>query len=93
MRVDTFRPNLPIDDPEQFVGREKAIRAFVEAIYQVRSGQPRHLAITGERGVGKSSFLNQVLRIAEGSNVLLGRHRIEHGEPFQFRSQERSGTV
>ncbi len=86
MRLDTFRPNLPIDDPDQFVGRESALKSFFEAISQIQAGQPRHLAITGERGVGKSSFLNQILRMAEGDTVLLDRLGLKAVKAFDFRT-------
>jgi hypothetical protein len=75
---------VPIDDPSQFFGRVKPLESITNSLWQIRAGNPRHIAITGERGVGKSSFLNQVLKIAEGDTQLLDRYGIPYEKDRLF---------
>jgi len=49
-----------------FVGRIDEIRAIERCIFQSINGNPQHFLIQGERGIGKSSLLYYIERIAEG---------------------------
>jgi len=64
-KYNPFRPNSIIN-PGMFVGRIEEIRAIERCIFQTINGNPQHFLIQGERGIGKSSLLYYVERIAEG---------------------------
>lgn len=66
-----FDPNTPINDPQKFAGRKNDIRAAVTAL-----ANNNNILITGERGIGKSSFSNQMLYIGEGDNYLISKANI-----------------
>jgi hypothetical protein len=83
LKVDPFTPNAPIDDPARFAGRETELTAIVDALFQTANGNPHHVAITGARGIGKTSALHMAARIAEGDRSLLDRLGIDTGE-FAF---------
>ena len=64
--IDPFTPDLPIDTWERFSGRSKEIDSVIDSLYQLCHENPKHTIITGDRGIGKSSVLTQVKKIAEG---------------------------
>lgn len=64
--LNPFDPSRPID-PNKFVGRHKEIRELEAALLHTKNDKPRHFLITGERGVGKTSFFDYLRRRA--SNV------------------------
>lgn len=83
--VDPFTPDLPVDNWERFSGRRAEIDSVVDSLYQLANGNPRHTIITGDRGIGKSSLLMQVKRIAEGDFGLLTKLSINPGmEKYDF---------
>src|SRR4051794_35509806 len=92
LKVDPFTPNAPIDDPARFSGRDSELRAIIDALFQTAHGNPHHVAITGARGIGKTSALQMAARIAEGDRVLLERMDIDTGE-FEFRMLPVSHTA
>jgi type II secretory pathway predicted ATPase ExeA len=51
-----FRPGA-IVEPEYFVGRSEEISRFNQYMRNTKDGNPHHLAILGERGIGKTSLL------------------------------------
>jgi predicted KAP-like P-loop ATPase len=57
-----FRPSAPIEDPEMFVGREDQKQLLHRALL----APGRHIALFGQRGVGKTSLLNIVTSELEG---------------------------
>lgn len=79
LKVDPFTPNAPIDDPARFAGRETELTAIVDALFQTANGNPHHVAITGARGIGKTSALHMAARIAQGDTELLDRLGIDTG--------------
>ncbi len=79
--VDPFTPNRPIDDPDRFFGRSDPVNEMIDSLYQVKSGNPKHTIVTGDRGVGKSSLLMQVFLTATGDNRLTDRLAIDRGTP------------
>jgi hypothetical protein len=87
MRIDTnnvvvkmtknpFTPGLPID-PRQFVGRKEELRIFEQSLTQCSYGNPQHLAIMGERGIGKSSLLRKFESIVKAQNCLVVRRDVD----------------
>lgn len=51
--ISPYSPTEPISDLEKLVGRSDALRKAITLIY---SG--RNLVVTGDRGIGKTSFIN-----------------------------------
>lgn len=83
--VDPFTPDLPINSPERFSGRQKEIDSVVDSLFQLINKNPKHTIITGDRGIGKSSVLVQVKNIAEGNIELLHKLNIDPGvENYNF---------
>lgn len=63
--LNPFDPSRPID-PARFIGRVEEIEELEAALSHAKSERPRHFLITGERGVGKTSFLDFIrLRAVE----------------------------
>jgi hypothetical protein len=54
--------------------------AIVDALLQTAHANPHHVAITGARGIGKTSALHIAARIAEGDRLLLERLSIDTGD-------------
>ncbi len=77
--IDPFTPNRPVDDPDRFFGRVEPVTEMIDAVYQVKNGNPKHSIITGDRGVGKSSLLTQVYLTTTGDNRLTDRLNIDRG--------------
>ena len=74
-----FSPRSPINDPEKFAGRKQEIKTG--AIGLVNKS---NVLVTGPRGIGKSSYANQLLYIAQGKNYLLEKCNIELDEPLEY---------
>jgi len=55
--LNPFDPSHPIA-PGRFVGRAKEIGELIAALRHAKKGRPRHFLITGDRGAGKTSFLD-----------------------------------
>lgn len=62
---------FPINEPSKFTGRKQSIKEGVSAIVN-----KNNILITGDRGIGKSSFANQLLYISEGDKFLLDKLNI-----------------
>ena len=67
-----FSPRSPINSPEKFAGRKQEIKTG--AIGLVNNN---NILVTGPRGIGKSSYANQLLYIAQGEVYLLEKCNIE----------------
>lgn len=65
-RVNPFRPNSPVN-PGMFVGRVSELDKLEAALLQTRAGQPANFMLTGERGIGKTSLLDYLKDVADGS--------------------------
>jgi len=58
---------------------------MIDSLFQIKSGNPKHTIVTGDRGVGKSSLLNQIYLTANGDNRLSDRLNIDRGvEKYNF---------
>lgn len=60
----TFSPHQPINEKELFVGRVELITKVIDATYQAG----KHVALFGDRGVGKSSLANSLKSTLVGLN-------------------------
>lgn len=58
---EVFRPSAPVDDLELFAGREKQRSDAIGAVTQIG----RHVALYGERGVGKTSLARVLARVLD----------------------------
>lgn len=65
-KVNPFAPNSPVH-PGMFVGRVAELTRLETALVQTKAGNPSNFMITGERGIGKSSLLNYIKFVAEGT--------------------------
>lgn len=77
--------NQPLDNPNIFAGRENEIFYMVNSLYQTAKGKSKHVFVTGERGIGKSSYAKQIELIANGDRTLVDRINIDtSGHFFNF---------
>ena len=83
-----FEPGRPVS-PVNFKGRRddcKKIIRYIPGI--IKYGAPEHFFITGKRGMGKTSFINYVSRIAEDSfnmvTIQLNYHDLIEVVDFQL---------
>ncbi len=60
-----FTPSAPIDDVRLFADRPDEVLACIEAFFQ----KGRHIALYGERGVGKTSLANVVPKIISNAQL------------------------
>jgi Cdc6-like AAA superfamily ATPase len=67
-KYNPFRPNSPVFKG-MFVGRVNEIKRMDEVLFQTKNGNPTHLMIVGERGIGKSSLLLVANYIAKGDSI------------------------
>jgi len=77
--VDPFTPDIPVSDPTRFSGRRTQVELVVDSLFQLKNGRPTSTIITGDRGIGKSSLLNQAKELAQGDNTLPTRLGIDIG--------------
>ena len=70
-KLNPFRPDKPIDNFDLFAGRRYELSILVRLLYQIRGHNPRHFAALGDRGVGKSSFINQIQSLVDDSSTML----------------------
>lgn len=55
-KYNPFRPNSPAG-PGMFAGRIHELNRIDDSLLRLKEGNPTHLMIVGERGIGKSSLL------------------------------------
>lgn len=65
-RINPFEPGATVS-PGMFVGRSKELNRVIKGFAQTIAGKHENFLIVGERGIGKSSFLNYLRYVAEGS--------------------------
>ncbi len=83
LKTNPFRPGKPITDPELFAGRKEELSLLVDALYQTGTKNANHIIVTGGRGIGKSSLVNQIDRLSGGDKTLLRELDIDAGN-FKF---------
>ena len=65
-KYNPFKPNSPVYTG-MFAGRGKEIERIDEILYQTKHGNPTHILINGERGIGKSSLLLVANHFSKGT--------------------------
>ena len=78
-KPNPFNPTLPAR-PEDFVGREEEIRHFISRLDSAMSGSPMSMAVVGNRGMGKTSFLAKCESLAEAKGCVVIRFSAIEGE-------------
>src|SRR3989338_5213600 len=56
-RFNPFKPNSPVY-MGMFAGRSREIDCIAKALFQTKNGNPAHILLIGERGIGKTSLLS-----------------------------------
>lgn len=64
-KYNPFRPNSTAQ-PAIFTGRSEELDVMEHCLLQTKNANPQHFLIEGERGIGKSSLLNQQFVLASG---------------------------
>lgn len=67
---------MPVD-PEYFGGRVDEQETFKKSLNYSMSGNPHHLAIMGERGIGKSSLLRKFEQLAKERDCMVVRRELD----------------
>jgi hypothetical protein len=78
--LDPFSSDRPVDNPNFFAGRLQEFNEIIQYLYNTAHDFPKHVLITGDRGIGKSSMLRQTRHIAEGTRDLADKLRSEYGD-------------
>lgn len=84
LRANPFRPDKPIDNFEQFAGRAHELTVLIRSMFNTGHGNARHMIVTGPRGIGKSSFINQIHSVTDNGDDVLANLGIDAGG-FRFR--------
>lgn len=77
---NAFQPSKEIDSPERFAGRSQEVRKC----YYALMAEGAHIAIVGNRGIGKTSLARQLIHMATGDNSLLTRLNLPSTERHDF---------
>jgi hypothetical protein len=72
MRFNPFNPQQPAR-PQIFVGREPELDIFEKFLMQTMNGSSMNMAVTGNRGMGKTSMLIKFEDIAKDKGCLVVR--------------------
>lgn len=64
-KYNPFKPNSP-EYSGMFAGRFSEIEAIDAALFQTKNGNPSHLILIGERGIGKTSLVLLAQNFANG---------------------------
>jgi hypothetical protein len=67
---------MPVD-PEYFGGRAQEQDTFETSLRYSIAGNPHHLAIIGERGIGKSSLLRKFEQLALQRDCMVVRRELD----------------
>ena len=79
-----FRPDKPVDNFDMFAGREDELRILLLSMFNTGHGNARHMIVNGPRGIGKSSFINQIHSVTDNGEEVLERLGVDAGG-FRFR--------
>jgi len=77
---NAFQPAKKISSAARFAGRKDAVS---DAYYGL-SASGSHIAIVGNRGIGKTSLSRQISNIAVGNNDLLEKLGLPHDRNLDF---------
>ena len=84
LKANPFRPDKPIDNFEQFAGRAHELTVLIRSMFNTGHGNARHMIVTGPRGIGKSSFINQIHSVTDNGDDVLAKLGID-AVGFRFR--------
>lgn len=84
LRANPFRPDKPIDNYALFAGRSHELTVLIRSMFNTGHGNARHMIVTGPRGIGKSSFINQIHSVTDNGDDVLANLGIDAGD-FRFR--------
>ena len=79
VKANPFNPTLPAR-PEDFVGRAEQIMHYESRLNSTIAHSPMSMAVVGNRGMGKTSFLAKCECIAEEQNCVVIRFSAIEGE-------------
>jgi AAA+ ATPase superfamily predicted ATPase len=79
---NAFQPAKEVDTAARFAGRREAVR---DAYYGLIA-RGSHLAIVGNRGIGKTSLARQVLNLSRGDNDLVSKLNLPHDRKLEYLS-------
>lgn len=79
---NAFQPAKEVSSATRFAGRKEAVSEAYYAL--IASGA--HIAIVGNRGIGKTSLARQITNIATGDNDLLQKLGLPHDRHLDFLS-------
>lgn len=79
-----FIPDKPVTEFDLFAGRSEELNVLFYALYQIGQRNSKHMIVTGPRGIGKSSFINQIESLTRNRSAILKQLDIDAGE-FGFR--------
>ena len=65
LKINPFKPGSPVH-PGMFAGRIDEIKKVERILFQAKKSFARHFLVYGERGIGKTSFLQYVKFVAKG---------------------------
>ncbi|MGD1095065.1 MAG: hypothetical protein ABSB35_24125 [Bryobacteraceae bacterium] len=77
---NAFQPAKEVDTSSRFAGRRDAI---TESYYGLVA-KGAHIAVVGNRGIGKTSLARQVMNMASGGNSLLERLGLPNDRKLDF---------
>lgn len=68
LKANPFTPQNPIEDGEKFSGRTDLLVRGIQDLFN-----KQNVLVTGDRGIGKTSFANQLCSFAEGDRSVCRR--------------------
>ena len=71
LKANPFRPDKPVTDFDLFAGRSDELKVLITSLFQAGHRNPRHMIVTGPRGIGKSSFINQIQSLTDDTPKVL----------------------
>lgn len=77
---NAFQPAKEVNDPQRFAGRKDEV---TQAYYGLIA-EGAHIAIVGNRGIGKTSLARQIINLASGDNELLVNLELAHDRKLDF---------
>jgi Cdc6-like AAA superfamily ATPase len=77
---NAFQPAKEVNSPDKFAGRKEE----VSQAYYGLIGEGAHVAVVGNRGIGKTSLARQIINLASGDNELLSKLELPHDRKLDF---------
>ena len=71
IKIVRFSPGTPVE-PKYFVGREEQIEKIMQRAHSSSVGKQKHIFVTGQRALGKSSLCKYVQALSQKEFDLLG---------------------